>query len=170
MILARAESKAPRFIFLLCIVGSARGKAPRHHVTKRVRSTLRISRGDDAQQGRAEAKNWIMDTVSREYRLEKSGAGAGGFTWGEWSINDRHALMMHRPTRAVFLIYLAADADPVLPSIYQLRACLSHVCDGQPVPDGLAILGEHAVNAYACWTERLEFIEWQSRPGDEIPF
>jgi hypothetical protein len=103
----------------------------------------------------------IMDTVSPEYRLEKAGAGAGGFTWGEWCINDRHALMMHRPTRAVFLIYLAADADPVLPSIYQLRACLSHVCDGQPVPDGLSVLGEHAVNAYACMTERLEFIEWQ---------
>ncbi len=111
-----------------------------------------------------------MDTVSPEYRLEKSGAGAGGFTWGEWSINDRHALMMHGPTRAVFLIYLAADADPALPSIYQLRACLSHVCDGQPVPDGLAILGAQAINAYACWTERLEFIEWQSRPDDEIPF
>ena len=35
--LARAGLDASRFIFLLCIVGSARGKAPRHHVTKRVR-------------------------------------------------------------------------------------------------------------------------------------
>ena len=35
--LARAGLDASRFIFLFCIVGSARGKAPRHQVTKRVR-------------------------------------------------------------------------------------------------------------------------------------
>ena len=35
-----AGLEASRFIFLLCIVGSARGKAPRHHVTKRVRKHL----------------------------------------------------------------------------------------------------------------------------------
>jgi hypothetical protein len=76
--------------------------------------------------------NGSMDAISPEYRLEPTGHGS--FTWGEWQIDDDHALMMHEPTRAVFSIYLADGTAPAAPSVYQLRARLAHVFDGQPVP------------------------------------
>jgi hypothetical protein len=63
--------------------------------------------------------NGGMDAISPEYRLEPTGPGS--FTWGEWQIDDDHALMMHEPTRAVFSIYLADGTAPAAPSVYQLR-------------------------------------------------
>jgi hypothetical protein len=73
-----------------------------------------------------------MHAISPEYRLEPTGPGS--FTLGEWQVDDAPALMMHQPSRAVFSITVADGMDPAAPSIYQLRARLAHVCDGQPVP------------------------------------
>src|ERR1700730_6817442 len=98
-----------------------------------------------------------MDAISPEYQLEPTGPSS--FTWGEWQIDDAHALMMHEPSRAVFSITVADGTDPAAPSIYQLRARLTHVCDGQPVPPNLAALGAAAINAFACMTERVHIIE-----------
>jgi hypothetical protein len=96
--------------------------------------------------------NGGMDAISPEFRLEPTGPGS--FTWSEWQIDDDHALMMHEPTRAVFSIYLADGTAPAAPSVYQLRARLAHVCDGQPVPPNLPALGASAINAFACMTAR----------------
>jgi hypothetical protein len=119
-----------------------------------------------------------MDAISPEYRLEPTGPGS--FTWGEWQIDDDHALIMHEPTRAVFSIYLADGTAPAAPpSVYQLRARLAHVCDGQPVPPNLPALGASAINAFACMTERVHIVEMQPRrstgrcsmdTAEEIPF
>ena len=109
-----------------------------------------------------------MDALSPEFRITPTGPGS--FRWSEWEIDDDHALMQHRPTRALFSIYLAPGTDPAAVSLYQLRARLAHVCDGYPVPGGLAALGASAINAFALMTERLQVVELQSEGDEEIPF
>jgi hypothetical protein len=120
-----------------------------------------------------------MDAISPEFRLEPT--GPGGFVWGDWQIDDGHALMMHRPTNALFSVYPATptiSGDPESICLYDLRARLIHVCDGFPIPENLAQLGASAINAYACWTERITLIRsGPTRPtprqplaDDDIPF
>lgn len=109
-----------------------------------------------------------MDALSPEFRLDPTGPGS--FRWGEWEIDDNHALMRHRPTRALFSIYLSPGTDPAAVSLYQLRARLAHVCDGYPVPGGLPALAGSAINAFALMTERLRVVELQSKEDEDIPF
>jgi hypothetical protein len=92
--------------------------------------------------------------------------------------------MFHEPTRALFSIYPAPGTDPAAMNIYQVRARLVHVCDGFPVPSNIAALGACAINAFACMTEQVEFVETLERkplrpllpaqrrdtPDDDIPF
>jgi hypothetical protein len=56
-----------------------------------------------------------MDAISPEFRLEPT--TNSGFIYGEWRIDDDHALMMHVPTSGLFSIYLADDADPAAPTL-----------------------------------------------------
>jgi hypothetical protein len=109
-----------------------------------------------------------MDALSPEFCLTATCPGI--FKWGEWQIDDDHALMLHRPTRALFSIHIAPGIDPATVSIYQLRARLTHVCDGFPVPADLATLAASAINAFACMTERLCPVEMQMADDEEIPF
>ena len=110
----------------------------------------------------------MTDAISPEFRLQPEGPGS--FRWNEWQIDDDHALMLHHPTRALFSIYPAPGTDPAAMSIYQLRARLTHVCDGFPVPAALAPLAASAINAFACMTERLRCVELQAGDDEEIPF
>jgi hypothetical protein len=48
----------------------------------------------------------------------------------EWKISEEGpALMLHRPTRLLFEIYLRAAADPSRLIMFDLAARLVHVCD-----------------------------------------
>ena len=119
-----------------------------------------------------------MDAISPEYRLDPTTIANSTFIYGEWAIDDDHALMMHQPTRLIFSIYLADDADSAAASIYQLRSRLTHACDGQPIAANIAALGACAINAFACLTERVEITDpTPHRPipkpllaDDDIPF
>lgn len=110
----------------------------------------------------------MTDAISPEFRLEPEGPGS--FRWSEWQIDDDHALMFHQPTRALFSIYPAPGTDPETISIYQLRARLTHVCDGYPVPADLSTFAASAINAFACMTERLRCVELRVADDEEIPF
>jgi hypothetical protein len=57
--------------------------------------------------------------------------------------------MFHQPTRAAFSIYPAPGSDLATLSLHQIRARLSHVCDGFPVPDDLPALAASAIIAFA---------------------
>jgi hypothetical protein len=50
-----------------------------------------------------------------------------------------------------------------------MRARLCHVCDGYPVPADLPSLGAAAINAFACMTRRVRFVE-DDELDDDIPF
>jgi hypothetical protein len=110
----------------------------------------------------------MTDAISPEFRLEPEGPGS--FILGEWQIDDGHALMLHQPTRTLFSIYLVPGTDPAAMSIYHLRARLIHVCDGFPVPTGLALLAASALTAFGFMTARLSFVELEGSDDEEIPF
>jgi hypothetical protein len=48
--------------------------------------------------------------------------------------------MLHRPSRLLFEIYLRRSADAARLSMFDLVACLVHVCDGYEVPAAVALL------------------------------
>jgi hypothetical protein len=56
--------------------------------------------------------------------------------------------MLHEPTRAVFSIFTAPGIDPASATIDDLRARLTHVCDGHPIPDKLHNLAAAAIDAF----------------------
>jgi hypothetical protein len=93
----------------------------------------------------------MTDAISPEFRLSPEVDGGCGLP--EWQIDSDHALMLHQPTRALFSIYPAPGTDPDNISAYDLRARLSHVCDGFPVPDNVAALGAQAINAFLFITD-----------------
>jgi hypothetical protein len=108
----------------------------------------------------------VTDAISPEFRLEPDRPTP--FRPIEWEIDAEHALMLHRPTHALFSIYLAHGTNTPVPSVYQLRARLCHVCDGFPVPGELAALATAAINGFAIFTQRMTFAELQI--DDTPPF
>ena len=105
-----------------------------------------------------------MDAISPEFQFEGSIDDPNAYGFRDWRIDRENAMILHEPTRALFLIYLEHGAVPEQTSISQLRAKLSHVCDGFPVPDDLAALGSEAIYMFAYQTACVtEF-------PDEIPF
>jgi hypothetical protein len=90
----------------------------------------------------------------------------------EWDISEEGpALMLHRPRRLLFEIYLRRSADAARLSMFDLVACLVHVCDGYEVPAAveLTAIGRSAIFAYSVLTETLDFADYEFS-DDEIPF
>jgi hypothetical protein len=89
----------------------------------------------------------------------------------EWDMSEEGpALMLHRPSRLLFEIYLRRSADAARLSMFDLVACLVHVCDGYQVPavSSLTVIGHSAIFAYSMLTDVLDL---QSECSDnEIPF
>jgi hypothetical protein len=111
------------------------------------------------------------DATSPEFWLAPSGEGARCVP-AEWEISEEGpALMLHRPTRLLFEIYLRAAAEPSQLSMFDLAARLVHVCDGCEVPAAvqLTAIGHSAIFAYTMLSESLNFTDPEFSDQD-IPF